>query len=333
MRAKLRAGGKEPTLDGSLGDAQHLGNFGNRKFLDVMQQEDGPDLWFQLCKRPSNCVGFVNRFDCCRFRDKLRKGSKGMSGAAMMSAKAAIRSGCGLVTVATVESERVIVASAIPEIMTASLDTDAEGAPEKNSLKILSSQIQKADVVLLGPGIRNTDASNAMMLEAFRTIEQPLVADAGALGALVGNLSILKKRKYVTILTPHAGEMSRLLGITRDELEIDRIAIASQFAREYRSILVLKGAPTIIALPSGKVFVNSTGNPGMATAGSGDVLAGMIAGILAQETAEPEGAVLFAVYAHGRAGDIAAMNGSMQTLIATDIIASLHTAFNQLQVT
>ena len=260
-------------------------------------------------------------------------GSKGMSGAAVMSANAAIRSGCGLVTVATVESERAIVASSMPEIMTATLDADSEGAPQKNSLKNISSHLQKADVVLLGPGIRNTEESNAMMLEAFRTIEQPIVADAGALGALAGNLSVLKKRKDITILTPHAGEMSRMLGVSRDELEIDRIAIASHFAREYRCILVLKGAPTVIALPNGKVFVNSTGNPGMATAGCGDVLAGMIAGILAQEPIEPEGAVLFAVYAHGRAGDVAAMNGSMQTLIASDIIASLHTTFNQLQVT
>ncbi len=260
-------------------------------------------------------------------------GSKGMSGAAVMSAKAALKSGCGLVTVATVDSERAIVASSMPEIMTATLDADSEGAPQKNALKHIASHLQKADVVLLGPGIRNTVESNAMMLEAFRTIEQPLVADAGALGALVGNLSVLKKRKSVTVLTPHAGEMSRILGISRDELEIDRIAIASHFAREYRCTLVLKGAPTLIALPNGKVFVNSTGNPGMATAGSGDVLAGMIAGILAQETAEPEGAVLFAVFCHGRAGDIAVIEGSMQSLVAGDIIDSLHTAFNQLQVT
>ncbi|HYM21408.1 MAG TPA: NAD(P)H-hydrate dehydratase [Candidatus Kapabacteria bacterium] len=261
-------------------------------------------------------------------------GSRGMTGAAAMSAQAALRSGCGLVTVATAASERSIVASSMPELMTIPL-SDQDGNPTFAAFKELEPLIERADVILLGPGIRNTKESNRLMKEIFLKAKKPMVCDAGALSMIAEDTSMLKKRSkdMPTILTPHAGEMARLLGITRDKLEKDRIALALDFAKEYSVFLVLKGAPTLVVSPEDEgAYINSTGNPGMATAGSGDVLAGMIAGNLAQDTASILHGLIFSVYTHGLAGDIAANELTMSYMTATDIIKYLPKAFKELAV-
>jgi NAD(P)H-hydrate epimerase len=193
--------------------------------------------------------------------------------------------------------------------------------------------LERADAILLGPGLRDSEAPKQLCLRVLRECELPLVADAGALAAIAGDLSVLKKRKAITILTPHAGEMSRLLGIASDELEEHHIDYAIAFAKTYKVILVLKGSPTIVATPEGKVYISPVGNPGMATAGTGDVLAGMIASFVARDGgADGLIGTLFAVYAHGLAGDIAAKATTQNALMATDLIHALPEAFRQLGV-
>jgi hydroxyethylthiazole kinase-like uncharacterized protein yjeF len=258
-------------------------------------------------------------------------GSRGMTGAAIMSAEAALRSGCGLVTVATAASERHIVATAMPELMTAPLRDDSDGMPIGASFNDLAEYLPKSDVVLLGPGIRVSPESSKLIYRVLREVGLPIVADAGALSVIAEDVSILKKRPAPTILTPHSGEMARILGIGKGELEKNRIEIASAFAKQHKITLVLKGAPSIIATPSGRVYINSTGNSGMATAGVGDVLAGMIAGILAQDTSEVETASIFATYLHGLAGDIAKRELTESVLTATDIIKHLPAAFKAVE--
>lgn len=254
-------------------------------------------------------------------------GSRGMTGAAIMSGEAALRSGCGLVTVATAASERHIIASAMPELMTAPLRDDSDGMPIGASFDDLAEYLPKADVVLLGPGIRVSPESSKLIYRVLREVGLPIVADAGALSVIAQDVSILKKRPAPTILTPHNGEMARILGIGRGELEKNRIEIASAFAKQHKVTLVLKGAPTVIAAPSGRVYINTTGNSAMATAGVGDVLAGLIAGILAQDTSEPETASIFATYLHGLTGDIAKRELTENVLTATDVIKFLPSAF------
>ncbi|MBS1903029.1 MAG: NAD(P)H-hydrate dehydratase [Bacteroidetes bacterium] len=256
-------------------------------------------------------------------------GSIGMTGAAIMSAEAALKSGCGLVTVATPESQRPIVAAAMPEIMTIALE-DSDGEPIGKSLASLGRSLERADVILLGPGLRDSDSAKAYCKMVLGDAELPIIADAGALAAIADDVTILKKRKAPTVLTPHAGEMSRMLGIDRDELEAHRIEYAIAFAKAFKVVVVLKGAPTVIASPDSKAFISPTGNAGMATAGTGDVLAGMIAGFVAREPQSVLNPTIFAVYAHGLAGDVAAKEKTQNSLVATDLIAVFPETFKQL---
>lgn len=258
-------------------------------------------------------------------------GSVGMTGAAIMSATAALRSGCGLVTVATPASQQPIVASAMPELMTLPI-AEHDGEPTGDDVAELSAAMQKADCILLGPGLRDSEGVKAFCHSILSYCEKPIVADAGALAAIADDPEILRKRKALTILTPHAGEMARILGITRERLDERRIDYAIAFAKAYNVVLVLKGAPTLVATPSGKVYITPVGNPGMATAGCGDVLAGMIASFVARDGVEGLIGTLFAVYAHGLAGDIAAKSTTQNAFVATDIIHALPQAFKQLGV-
>ncbi|MEP7234263.1 MAG: NAD(P)H-hydrate dehydratase [Ignavibacteriota bacterium] len=249
-------------------------------------------------------------------------GSYGMTGAAIMSATAALRSGCGLVSVATPESQRVIIASAMPEIMTFGLPEDENGLPMAKSFKKLSHQITKATVVHCGSGWMPTDEVADLVSHLIEKIKKPLIIDGGAVARLANNRKALKDRKSPTIITPHIGEFAQMLEMKWQEVEKDKIALARKFASKNNVILVLKGAPTIIASPDGSIYCNSTGNPGMAAAGSGDVLGGMIAGIIAQG-GDVLSSALYAVYLHGLAGDIAAEELTEQAMTATDIIEYL----------
>ncbi len=255
-------------------------------------------------------------------------GSYGMTGAAIMAASAALRSGCGLVSVATPESQRAIVAQAIPEIMTFGLPEDENGLPLAKSFKKLSHLIGKATAVHCGSGWVTTDETKELVVQLLEKVKKPIILDGGALAGLADNKKVLRERKAPTILTPHIGEFAQMLDMKWQEVEKDKINLARKFATRNSAILILKGAPTIIASPDGNIFINSTGNPGMATAGAGDVLAGMISGIIAQGR-DVLRSVLYAVYLHGLAGDLAAAELTEECMTATDIIEHLPEALRE----
>ena len=178
------------------------------------------------------------------------------------------------------------------------------------------------NAVAIGPGIVSTSASLKVMAGLIEDLPHPVVIDAGGIDAIASYPEILKNAKGQRVITPHPGEMGRLLGISSREIQADRVGIARRYAEENNVCVVLKGAHTVIAMPEGKVFINTTGNSGMATAGTGDVLTGMIAGLLAQRF-KPEQAALAAVYLHGLAGNMVMDEKGEYGIMATDIIEKI----------
>lgn len=256
-------------------------------------------------------------------------GSRTMSGAACLCSYAALRSGAGLVTVATSRSSQPLVALSRPEIITVGLAETSQGTISRQAFPLVQRLIaDKADVVALGPGLSTALQTQQFIRHCVRTIDKPLVIDADGLNALAGNLESLQKKNRVTVITPHPGELSRLLRIPVADIQKQRAILAKTLARRYNTIAVIKGYGTIVADPCGRVFRNTTGNPGMATAGSGDVLTGIIAALLAQ-AADPFAAVTTAVYVHGLAGDLAVRGKGLTSLVASDIIEALPRAFRQ----
>ncbi|MBA4372970.1 MAG: bifunctional ADP-dependent NAD(P)H-hydrate dehydratase/NAD(P)H-hydrate epimerase [Thermodesulfovibrio sp.] len=254
-------------------------------------------------------------------------GSRGKTGAAIMAARACMRAGAGMVTLGVPESIAASLQSVVVEEMLLPLPDDGSGVFSEDALaKVLSFIAGRVDVCAIGPGIRVTPGTRSLVSGLISVSTVPLVADADAINALQGNMSVLKTAKSPVILTPHIGEMSRLIEVKRTELLTDLVGAARRFSSESGTYLVLKGAPTLIASPEDNIFINTTGNPGMATAGAGDVLTGMIAGLLGQNM-NPLDAALLGVYLHGLAGDIAAADRGMHSLIAGDIIASVPAAF------
>ena len=255
-------------------------------------------------------------------------GSRGKTGAAHLAAMGALRSGAGLVTVATPESSLAIVASMAPEYMTEPLPESGEGTVAAAALDSVLDLVQ--DVVVCGPGLGRNEDVRGFVQGLVDRATVPLVLDADAIiafadepGALVG------RDERDVIITPHPGEMARLIGASVEDVQANRIEVASDFAATHRVYVVLKGHRTLIATPEGRVFINPTGNPGMATGGSGDVLAGMIGAWLAQ-LLDAEAACRLAVFLHGLAGDIAETVEGQVSMTATDILAVIGDALNQL---
>ena len=262
----------------------------------------------------------------------LIAGSRGKTGAAALSSETILRAGAGLVTVATARSaQSLLVTQARTEVMTEALDETRDGAISIAALDRALRLAQKRTVIAIGPGLASSDESTrAFAREMVEKRTAPMVIDADGLNALAPWPEDLKGSDEATIIvTPHPGEMARLTGKTNAEIIADRIDVAREFATKHHIITVLKGSRTIIASPGGEVYVNPTGNAGMATAGSGDVLTGLIAGLLAQRPSEPLEATIAAVYLHGLAGDLAANRLGMRSLIASDIIANLSEAILQ----
>jgi len=282
-------------------------------------------------------------------------GSRGKTGAAFMCAKACLRAGAGLVTIGVPETLMDVFQSRVTEEMILPLPDRGDGTlSSKASDKILTFIADKADVLAIGPGISVTDDTQKLITALVLNSAAPMVMDADAINALEGNKHVLRKAKAPVILTPHIGEMARLLqksapppippprggrvreGVEmsnselRTEIEKDRINAAISFAKETGTYLVLKGAPTVIAEPEGSAFVNSTGNPGMASAGVGDVLTGMIAGLLGQGLNPLEASIL-GVFVHGLSGDIGTGKKGEHSLIASDIIDSIPDAFSSIK--
>ena len=257
-------------------------------------------------------------------------GSRGKTGAASLAAKAALRMGAGLVTVATPASCLPMIARSMAELMTEPLAETTEGTIDGKGLARVLELLKGKDALLLGPGISTHPETVKFVLGLLPRVRVPMVIDADALNIVASKPDILAALRAPAVLTPHPGEFARLTGLTTKAIFEDRLGVATSFAANHKVHLVLKGHRTLVACPDGCVHVNSTGNPGMATGGSGDVLGGMIASQLAQER-DVEAATVSAVYAHGLAGDMGADALGEKALTAGDIIRFLPKALRDLE--
>ena len=254
-------------------------------------------------------------------------GSTGLTGAAELTANSAMRSGCGMVRVACPSSIQSVMATKLTEIMTHPLpDVAKKGALALRALGEIRKLALDYDAIALGPGIGRHHETMELVKRFVAENEKPIVIDADGLFALASNIDVLKKTKAPTVLTPHAGEFKRLTGIDAPADIHKRFEIAQSFAKEFNVVLFLKGSPTIIATPDGNSYLNPTGNSGMAKGGSGDVLTGIIASLLAQGLSV-ENAAVCGAYIHGLAGDFAADALTPCAMIAGDIIDFLPGAF------
>jgi ADP-dependent NAD(P)H-hydrate dehydratase len=254
-------------------------------------------------------------------------GSRGMAGAAALCGASALRSGAGLVRVATPAEVQPTVASFEPSYMTYPLPDDDDGMIRlEPSLPILKRLIAPADVVALGPGLGQSDDVRRLVRWVVEATDKPLVIDADGLNALASQMEMLSGLRRPVILTPHPGEFARMTGVETAAVQADRIDHGLRLASLAESlIVVLKGAGTVVT-DGRRVYVNTTGNPGMATGGAGDILTGVIAALIGQKLSAFEAAQL-GVYMHGLAGDIARDQNGMVGMIAGDIVDALPDAF------
>jgi NAD(P)H-hydrate epimerase len=262
-------------------------------------------------------------------------GSLGKAGAAAMAGFAALRAGAGLSTVATPQSVLATVASFHPEIMTEPLAETEQGTISLRALGPSLDSLLERKTLAIGPGIsRNSETAEfvrAIVKRGDTSSVVNIVVDADALNAFEGSAGQLNGRGRTLVITPHPGEMSRLTGLSITEIQANRLEVARKFAREHELIVVLKGHRTLIAAPDGTVWVIPTGNPGMATGGTGDVLTGMVAGLIAQHPQHALEATALAVYLHGLAGDLASESVGENSLVATDLVRFLPQAFVQVR--
>jgi NAD(P)H-hydrate epimerase len=256
-------------------------------------------------------------------------GSYGTAGAPSMASLAALRTGAGLVTAAVPESILALVGAITPELMTRPLLQGAQGAVALENLAEdkLSALLDRISVIAIGPGLSQKGEASPFARDLFAKSRLPMVIDADALNAFDGRANLLNGAGRTLVLTPHPGEMARLVNMSVKEVEADRINLARKFSTEHHLTLVLKGWRTLIAHPDGSIAVNTTGNPAMAKGGSGDILTGIVAAMLAQFTEDPARAVEAAVYLHGLAGDFAARAADEHTVLATDTVTHLSDAF------
>jgi hydroxyethylthiazole kinase-like uncharacterized protein yjeF len=256
-------------------------------------------------------------------------GSLGKAGAAAMAGMAALRSGAGLSTIATAKSILPTVAGFHPELMTEPLAETKDGSIALSALARIHKLAETKTVLAIGPGISRNAQTVKFVRAALKRRTLPAVLDADGLNAFEGHAAALNGKTGPLVLTPHPGEMARLTGSTIAAVQRDRINVARTFAREHELIVVLKGHRTLIAAPDGTVWVNTNGNPGMATGGTGDILTGMVAGFIAQNPTRILKAVLTAVHLHGLAGDIAREIMGEHSLVATDLLRFLPQAFGR----
>lgn len=249
-------------------------------------------------------------------------GSPGMTGAAYLAAKGALRSGSGLVTLATPKSLNPILEVKLTEAMTIPLPENPRGVLSVESIEHLLPFLDKVNVVALGPGLGQDPDTAQFIYDLLPEVKVPIVLDADGLNALAKKIGLLAGIKAPLVITPHPGEMARLLDISIEEVEKNRVQVAQRTAEEWQVTVILKGAPTIVATPQGQLYINTTGNPGMATGGTGDVLTGLVAGFIAQGLNVSMAAVL-ATYIHGEAGDLAAIEKGYMGLIAEDLLEKL----------
>lgn len=258
-------------------------------------------------------------------------GSLGKSGAALLAGRAALRCGAGLVTVATASTVLPIVAGGMPELMTAPLDETEAGTASLRNLDYGSfpELAHGKSVLAIGPGLSTNGETQEFIRRIVRDTEMPIILDADGLNAFAGRADEFNMRKTPLLaMTPHPGEMARLLGVSVAAVQAQRLSVALDAAKRWRAYVVLKGFHTILATPDGGAFFNTTGNPGMATGGTGDVLTGMLAGLTAEfGTAQWERVLGLGIYLHGLAGDLAAAAVGEAPLVASDLVDALPEAF------
>jgi len=255
-------------------------------------------------------------------------GSLGKAGAAVMAAKGALRTGVGLVSVAAPMGLIPLIQQQVMEAMCIPAGESVDGTLGMGSENELFKASGGMTACAIGPGLTTHYETVHVVRNLVQRMSLPMVIDADGVNAMAGAADILKKAKAFVVMTPHPGEMARLLGVTTDEVQKDRIGAASDFAKKYEVTVVLKGAGTVIATPHGEVFINTTGNPGMATGGTGDVLTGMIGSLLAQGYG-PTPASCLAVYLHGLAGDLSAEEKGEAGMIAGDVVEKIPEAIKQ----
>ena len=265
-------------------------------------------------------------------------GSLGKAGAAAMAGFAALRVGTGLSTVATPKSVLATVAAFHPELMTEPLAETKHGTISLRALGSGLDALLKHKTLAIGPGISRNSETAEFVYEIVKRAadDTPVVVDADAINAFERTAGKLNGRGRTVVITPHPGEMSRLTGMSIAEIQANRVEVARNFAREHELTVVLKGHRTLIAAPDGAVWVNPTGNPGMATGGTGDILTGMVAGLIAQHSLAQHprqvlAATALAVYLHGLAGDLASESVGESSLVATDLLRFLPQAFAEMR--
>lgn len=256
-------------------------------------------------------------------------GSVGKTGAAALAAMAAMRSGSGLVTVATPESQQPVVAGLVREPMTVPLPETPARTVALAALDALLELGSARDAVAIGPGLGLEAETQEVVRRLVRELARPMAIDADALTALAGHVDLLRSARGPRCLTPHPGEMARMLGAKTEDVQRDRIETVREFSRRHGVHCVLKGATSVIGAPDGRVVLNPTGNPGMASGGTGDVLTGILGGFLARGM-EAGAALRAAVYLHGLAGDLAAARFGEEALVAGDVVEALPQAFEAL---
>ena len=245
-------------------------------------------------------------------------GGRGKTGAAAMCAYSALKAGTGLVTAASAESAIPQIAVYAPEVMTAPLDETEEGAITSAAFTEIRRLAEKMDVIAVGPGLGTYRLTVELVRRMSAELKTPMVIDADGLNALAG--SEFRSNGSLRVLTPHPGEMSRLCGISVADVQSDRLGVARRFAAERDVVVVLKGDRTVTAFPDGRAWINPTGSPAMATGGTGDILTGLIAGLLGQFPDRAEQAIIAAVWLHGKAGEIGAGKVGEKSLVATDLL-------------
>ena len=256
-------------------------------------------------------------------------GSVGMTGAAALTSAGALRTGAGLVTLGTPKNLNPILEVKLTEVMTLPLPETAEGSLALEAKVDIIEAIERTKPVLaIGPGLSQHPETVSLVHSVIRESDTPTVIDADGINALARSKEILSSLSPQTVLTPHPGEMARLLGGTIKALERDRIGLAQRFAQDHNVTLVLKGAPTVVAREDGEVWINSTGNAGMATGGMGDVLTGLISGLMAQKISAFDAAVL-GVYLHGLAADLVAEKIGLHGLMAGDVLNNVPEAIKR----
>lgn len=257
-------------------------------------------------------------------------GSIGKTGAAAMTSLASLKVGAGLVSLAVPSSLNQILAQKLTEVMTFPLPEGKEGFLGNRAEERIIEFLADKDVVAIGPGISTDKETQGLIRRLVKRISIPMVIDADGINAFVGYTDILKDIGIPIIFTPHPGEMASLLGINPSDVQDDRIGISRRVSTEYNIYLLLKGARTIIAEPSGAIYINPTGNPGMATGGTGDILTGIIAGLIAQRL-DISSAVRFGVFLHGLAGDLAAKEKGEAGMIAGDLLDMIAEAIREIK--